>query len=242
MTFRYALAAFTVAAIVAPVAQARAAHHRFDANRTKPPTAPPSKPSTPAIGAASAQPSPRANDDVLDGAVRGRMLLSRSYRAGWSDYTSLAEPLRRLRHGAGGLRPRHGFTFPPRTPQRHARAQPSGGPRPHALPGTPPAISRRQRFARASRSSASTNASAQGDFEGARNIAYAQVGGPRSGVKRNGSSASSPIAMHDYAEAVRQFEASAQWPHHGGWAALACTIGPRVASCRRRNQWRRATS
>ena len=99
MTFRYALAAFSVAAIAAPLAHAeprilvlseqdeaayRDAFEAIDSGNWR------------GVGTALS----RANDDVLDGAVRGRMLLSRSYRASWSDYTSWLN-----RYGDYGMAP-----------------------------------------------------------------------------------------------------------------------------------------
>src|SRR5690606_3291027 len=40
----------------------------------------------------------RAEDDVLEGVVRGRMLLSSGYRAGWNEYTAWLN-----RHGEYGM-------------------------------------------------------------------------------------------------------------------------------------------
>ncbi|MBC7769352.1 MAG: lytic transglycosylase domain-containing protein, partial [Phycisphaerales bacterium] len=59
-----------------------------------------------------------------------------------------------------------------------------------------------------------------GDMEGARALAQAQVGGPRSG-QAQWQLGLIAYRQHDYAEAIRQFEASAQWRHHGGWAFAA---------------------
>lgn len=214
MTFRYAFAAFSVAAIVAPVAQAepriivlseqdeaayRDAFDAIDAGDWR------------AVGTALS----RANDDVLDGAVRGRMLLSRSYRAGWSDYTSWLN-----RYGDYGMAPAV-YDRAMESRSRRARRNGTHAPNPVAgrgrqLPGTPPPIPGDSAAARASIERVHERMGA-GDFEGARNIASAQVGGPRSGVAQ-WQLGLIAYRMHDYAEAVRQFEASAQWPHHGGWA------------------------
>lgn len=213
-SFRYALAAFTVAAIAAPVAQAeprilvlteqdeaayRDAFEGIDSGNWRD------------VGTALS----RANDDVLDGAVRGRMLLSRSYRAGWSDYTSWLN-----RYGDYGMA---SAVYDRAMDSRSRRARRAGTrpPNPIAgrgrqLPGTPPPIPGDTASARVAIERVHERMGA-GDFEGARSFAYAQVDGPRSGVAQ-WQLGLIAYRMHDYAEAVRQFEASAQWPHHGGWA------------------------
>lgn len=214
MTLRYALAAFSVAAIVAPAAQAeprilvlteqdeaayRAAFEAIDAGNWRD------------VGTALS----RANDDVLDGAVRGRMLLSRSYRASWSDYSSWLN-----RYGDYGMAP---AVYDRAMDSRSRRARRAGtrAPSPIAgrgrtLPGTPPAISGDSASARAAIERVHERIGAA-DFDAARDIALGQVGGPRSGVAQ-WQLGLIAYRAHDYAEAIRQFEASAQWPHHGGWA------------------------
>lgn len=157
----------------------------------------------------------RADDDVLEGVVRGRMLLSRSYRASWSDYTSwlnrygdygMADAIYDRAMDSRSRRARRNGTRAP-DPQRGGARQ---------LPGTPPPIP--------GDTAAARNAIGRiadligvGDLEGARNAAYAQLAGPRSGVAQ-WQLGLIAYRQHDYTEAVRQFEASAQWPHHGGWA------------------------
>jgi soluble lytic murein transglycosylase-like protein len=104
---------------------------------------------------------------------------------------------------------------------RRARRNGTRAPSPEAgrgrsLPGTPPAISGDTSAARVAIERVQERLG-EGDMEGARSIAYAQIDGPRSGQAQwlLGLIA---YRQHDYAEAVRQFEASAQWRHHGGWA------------------------
>jgi tetratricopeptide (TPR) repeat protein len=215
MTFRYALAAFTIAAVVAPVAQAeprilvlseqdeaayRDAFAAIDSGNWR------------GVGTALS----RANDDVLDGAVRGRMLLSRSYRAGWSDYTSWLN-----RYGDYGMA---SAVYDRAMDSRSRRARRNGthAPEPTAGRGSPPAWHAARdlwRYIASARVAIERvhERIGQGDFEGARELAYAQVGGPRSG-QAQWQLGLIAYRMQDYAEAVRQFEASAQWPNHGGWA------------------------
>jgi tetratricopeptide (TPR) repeat protein len=84
------------------------------------------------------------------------------------------------------------------------------------LPGTPPPIEGDSASVRVAIERINERMGA-GDFEGARNLANAQVGGPRSG-QAQWQLGLIAYRLHDYAEAVRQFEASSQWRHHGGWA------------------------
>ena len=214
MTFRYALAAFSVAAIAAPLAHAeprilvlseqdeaayRDAFEAIDSGNWR------------GVGTALS----RANDDVLDGAVRGRMLLSRSYRASWSDYTSWLN-----RYGDYGMAP---AVYDRAMDSRSRRARRNGthAPEPMAgrgrrLPGTPPAVAGDSAAARVAIERVHERIG-EGDFEAARALAYTQLDGPRSG-QAQWQLGLIAYRMHDYAEAVRQFEASAQWPNHGGWA------------------------
>jgi soluble lytic murein transglycosylase len=157
----------------------------------------------------------RTEDDVLEGVVLGRRLLSRSYGAGWSEYTGWLN-----RYGEYGIA---GDVFDRAMDSRSRRARrrgvsapsPQGGGR-RALPGTPPAIEGDTSSARAAIERVAL-LMGEGDVESARNAAYAQVGGPRSG-QAQWQLGLIAYRQHDYAEAVRQFEASAQWRHHGGWA------------------------
>lgn len=214
MTFRTALAAFSVAAIVAPAAQAqtqivalseqdeaayRAAFESIESGNWR------------GVGAALG----RTEDDVLEGVVRGRMLLTRSYRPGWSDYTSWLN-----RYGEYGMA---SAVYDRAMDSRSRRARRNGTrpPSPEAgrgrtLPGTPPAIFGDTASARVGIERIQERIG-EGDMEGARALAFAQVDGPRSG-QAHWLLGLVAYRQHDYAEAVRQFEASAQWPHHGGWA------------------------
>ncbi|MBN8608088.1 MAG: lytic transglycosylase domain-containing protein [Caulobacterales bacterium] len=214
MTFRSALAAFGIAAIVAPAVHAqtqivalteqdeaayRDAFEAIEAGNWR------------GVGTALS----RTEDDVLEGVVRGRLLLTRSYRPGWSDYTAWLN-----RYGEYGMAPAvHDRAMDSRS--RRARRNGTRAPSPEAgrgrsLPGTPPAISGDTSAARVAIERVQERLG-EGDMEGARSIAYAQIDGPRSGQAQwlLGLIA---YRQHDYAEAVRQFEASAQWRHHGGWA------------------------
>ncbi len=160
----------------------------------------------------------RAEDDVLEGVVRGRMLLSRSYGASWSDYTSWLN-----RYGDYGMA---SAVYDRAMDSRSRRARRNGvrAPDPQRagtrqLPGTPPPIPGDTAAVRAAIERVN-EAIGAGEFERARELAYAQVGGPRSGVA-HWQLGLIAYRQHDYAEAVRQFEASTQWPHHGGWAMAA---------------------
>jgi soluble lytic murein transglycosylase-like protein len=157
----------------------------------------------------------RADDDVLEGVVRGRMLLSRSYRGSWSDYTSWLN-----RYGEYGMAPAI-YDRAMDSRSRRARRNGTRAPDPQRgglrqLPGTPAPIPGDSASARAGIERIA-QAVAAGDLEGGRALAYAQIDGPRSG-QAQWQLGLIAYRQHDYAEAVRQFEASAQWPHHGGWA------------------------
>ncbi|MEZ5995106.1 MAG: hypothetical protein R3C25_05075 [Hyphomonadaceae bacterium] len=98
------------------------------------------------------------------------------------------------------------------------RPSPQAG-RGRSLPGTPPPIPGDSAAARAAIQRAHERIG-EGDMDGARAVAGAAVDGPRSG-QAQWQLGLIAYYTHDYAEAVRQFEASAQWPHHGGWAMAA---------------------
>src|SRR5690606_35073020 len=93
----------------------------------------------------------------------------------------------------------------------------AGGSR--ALPGTPPPIPGDSAAARVAIERINERIG-EGDMDGARALAYAQVDGPRSG-QAQWQLGIIAYRQHDYAAAVRHFEASTQWPHHGGWAMAA---------------------
>jgi soluble lytic murein transglycosylase-like protein len=218
MTFRAAFAALSVAVVAAPVVAEAQTHivalteHDEAAYRD----------AFAAIeagnwrGATAAM--NRADDDVLEGVVRGRMLLSRSYGGAWSDYTSwlnrygdygLANAVHDRAMDSRSRRARRNGTRPP---------SPTAG-RGRTLPGTPPPISGDSASARAGIERVAERIGAN-DWDGARNLAYAQASGPRAGQAQFQLGLIA-YHQHDYAEALRQFEASAEWPHHGGWARSA---------------------
>ena len=154
----------------------------------------------------------RVEDDVLEGVVRGRMLLARNYRPGWSEYTGWLN-----RYGEYGLAEAvYERAMDSRSRRSRAQAPSPQGARGRALPGTPPPIEGDTAAARASINRVAELIGA-GDFEGARVAAESALYGPRAGQAawQLGLIA---YRRHDYAEAIRQFEASARWPHHGGWA------------------------
>lgn len=158
------------------------------------------------------------DDDLLEGVVRGRLLLARAYRPSWSDYTSWLN--RYGEYGMAGAVYERAMDSRSRRARRNGTRAPSprsGGTR--ILPGTPPPIEGDSAAARSAIERAAERIGA-GDDEGARAIASGQVGGPRSGQAQFQLGL---IAYRgrDFAEAVRQFEASALWRHHGGWASAS---------------------
>jgi hypothetical protein len=104
----------------------------------------------------------RANDDVLDGAVRGRMLLSRSYRAGWSDYTSWLN-----RYGEYGMAPAvydRAMDSRSRRARRAGTHAPKPGCRPRPSTARHAANDRRRHRCRARRNRARARAHGRGRF------------------------------------------------------------------------------
>jgi soluble lytic murein transglycosylase len=215
MTFRAAFAALSVAAIVAPAtaeaqSQIVALTEQDEAAYRDAFTAIESgnwRGVTAALG--------RVEDDSLEGVVRGRMLLSRTYRADWADYTRWLN-----RYGEYGMA---NAVYDRAMDSRSRRARRNGtqAPSPQSggqrqLPGTPPPIPGDSASARSAIERVALAIGA-GDMEGARSIAYPQVSGPRAGQAQFQLGLIA-YRQHDYAEAVRQFEASAEWRHHGGWA------------------------
>lgn len=154
----------------------------------------------------------RAEDDVLAGAVRGRLLLARGYRPGWSEYTNWLS-----HHGEYGMAEAvYDRAMASRGRRSRARApEPQSG-RGRVLPGTPPSVPDDGASARVAIQRIAERIG-EGDSEGARTLAEAQVYGPRGG-QAQWQLGLIAYRNHDYAEAVRQFEASALWPYHGGWA------------------------
>src|SRR5262245_35855268 len=88
MTFRAAFAALTVAAISAPLTAEAQTHivalSEHDEAAYRDAFASIESGNWRGVSAALN----RTEDDVLEGAVRGRLLLSRGYRASWADYSS----------------------------------------------------------------------------------------------------------------------------------------------------------
>jgi soluble lytic murein transglycosylase-like protein len=157
----------------------------------------------------------RAEDDVLEGVVRGRMLLARAYRPSWSEYTGWLN-----RYGDYGLA-QAVYTRAMDSRRRRSRArapEPDSG-RGRVLPGTPPPIPGDSASARVAIERIAERIGAD-DMEGARALANAQIDGPRAG-QAHWQLGLIAYRQHDYAEAVRHFELSAQWRHHGGWALAA---------------------
>ncbi len=157
----------------------------------------------------------RAEDDVLEGVVRGRMLLTRAYRPGWSEYTGWLN-----RYGEYGIAPAvYERAMDSRRRRSRARAPEPDDGRTRALPGTPPPVPDDSAAARVAIARIAELIGA-GDDQAARASATEQLFGARAG---QAAWALGLIAYrgHDYSEAVRQFEAASLWPHHGGWAAAA---------------------
>jgi len=160
----------------------------------------------------------RAEDDVLAPVVRGRMLSSRGYSAEWNAYVSWLN-----RYGDYGIAPAvHERAMESRS--RQARRRGVSAPAPQAgrgrvLPGTPPPLEGDTRPARAAVEQIAERIGVRDDA-GARAIAAPHIDGPRAGQIQFQLGLIAYRA-HDYAEAIRQFEASTQWRHHGGWARAA---------------------
>ncbi len=213
MTFRTAFAALSVAAIVAPAAAEtrvvalseqdeaayRAAFEAVEAGDWR------------GVGTALQ----RTEDNVLEGVVRGRMLLTRGYRPGWSEYTGWLN--RYPEYGMAGAVYDRAMDSRPR--RSRARAPEPHRGRGRVLPGTPPPVWSDTRQARLAMQRIAERIG-EGDFDAARTLAQAQVVGPRSGQAhwQLGLIAYRQLA---YAEAAQHFEASTAWPHHGGWALAA---------------------
>ncbi len=216
-TFRFAIAALSIAAVASPaMAQTRIlALSEHDEAAYRDAFAAVEAGNWRAVGTALS----RAEDDVLEGAVRGRMLLSRSYGADWGDFTTWLN-----RHGEYGMAP---AVYERAMDSRSRRARRAGTRAPvpvpggsRALPGTPPPIPGDSASARVGIERVQERIGA-GDMDGARALALSQVDGPRSGQVQ-WQLGLIAYRQHDYAEAVRQFEASAQWRQLGRALASRC--------------------
>jgi soluble lytic murein transglycosylase-like protein len=146
------------------------------------------------------------------------MLLSRGYDGDWGEYVSWLQS-----YAEYGMAPdiyERAMDSRSRRARRNGTRAPSPlAGRGRALPGTPPPISADSASARVAIERVNERIG-EGDFDGARVLASAQLGGPRVG-QAQWQLGLIAYRQHNYAEAVRQFEASAQWPHHGGWARAA---------------------
>lgn len=154
-------------------------------------------------------------DNVLVGAARGRLLLARNYRPSWAEYTGWLSA-----YGDYGMAQAvYERAMDSRGRRSRARApEPLDG-RGRRLPGTPPPIEGDSASVRVAIQTIADRIG-EGDMDGARALALAQLDGPRSG-QAHWQLGLIAYRQHDYAEAVRQFEASTEWRHHGGWALSA---------------------
>lgn len=221
MTFRTAFAALSVAALVAPIgataqprimalsahddALYRQAFEDIDAHNWR--------------GVISAL--AHVDDNSLAETVRGRMLASPAYHASYGTLTQwLAQHgdlavAQAVYERAQDARPHRG-----RGRRRHAVGAPPPEPDPimrRTLPGTPPEIVDDTSYARSAISDLAERVG-NGDDTGARALGAEQLNGPRSGQAAWWLGLLA-YRSHDYAEAVRQFDAAAQWPYFGGWAS-----------------------
>jgi len=157
----------------------------------------------------------QADDDILAGVVRGRMLLTRSYRPGWSEYTGWLN-----RYGDYGMANAvYDRAMDSRRRRSRAQApQPTQG-RGRTLPGTPPPVEGDNSHARVAIQRIQERIGG-GDYEGARTLALAELDGPRDG-QAHWQLGLIAFRQRDYAEAAQQFDASSRWPNHGGWARAA---------------------
>lgn len=154
----------------------------------------------------------RVEDDLLVAAVRGRMLLAPRYGPSWAEYTNWLR-----QNGEYGMADAV-YDRAMASRRRRSRAQaphPDEGPR-RQLPGTAAPIPGDTASARVALERIAERIGA-GDDEGALALASVQAEGPRAG-QAQWQLGLIAYRRHDYAEAVRQFEAAALWPYHGGWA------------------------
>jgi hypothetical protein len=121
----------------------------------------------------------RADDDVLAGIVRGRMLLTPAYHADWSTFTSWLN-----RYGEYGMAP---AVYDRAMDSRSRRARrrgvtapsPEGG-RGRILPGTPPPVDG-DTYADRAAIARVAEMLGNGDLDGARALAQTEAYGPRAG-------------------------------------------------------------
>jgi soluble lytic murein transglycosylase-like protein len=156
-------------------------------------------------------------DESLVGVVRGRMLLSRAYRPSraelnswltrYEDYGLAGAVYERANQIRG--RGRRRGPAPPEPERAGVRVLPGAAPFPVG-----DSAAARVAIARIG------ERVGEGDITGARALAFETATGPRSGQAEWWLGVLA-YRDHDYAEAVRHFELSAAWPHHGGWAGAA---------------------
>lgn len=158
------------------------------------------------------------DDDVLAGIVRGRMLLTPAYHAGWAAYTSWL-----TRYGDYGIAPAvYDRAMDSRSRRERRRGLSAPSPRSgraRSLPQTPPPIDGDSASDRAALSRVAEMIG-NGDLDGARSLAQSEAYGPRAG-QAQWQLGLIAYRQRDYAEAARQFDASSRWANHGGWARAA---------------------
>jgi peptidoglycan lytic transglycosylase len=167
----------------------------------------------------------RAQDDVLEGVVRGRMLLDPAYKPSRSEMTAwlqrygdlaiaddVYDRARNLgRQVRGRRRHRHVvYTFTPPSPQYVA---------PRAAPGAPPLVPDDTAQARVQIVHLGELVGG-GDLDAAQREATKALDGPRSG-QAHWWLGIIAFKQQDYGTAVREFEAAAQWPYHNAWNLAA---------------------
>jgi soluble lytic murein transglycosylase-like protein len=224
MTFRTAMAALSVAAIVAPAA-AQAQHQTIvalsdhDLHLYTEAYAAIDARNWSAVSRALAH----VDDDSLSASVRGRMLASPGYHASFSTLnhwlasngdlgvaSAVYERAQAVRPMRGRRRHRHPVGPDPIAPDEIER---------RALPGAAPTPPGDAPYARSAIEQLSQMVG-NGDDTGAKTLGAQLLNGPRAG------DAAWELGLvayraHDYAEAARQFETAAAWPYFGGWASAA---------------------
>jgi soluble lytic murein transglycosylase-like protein len=156
------------------------------------------------------------DDDVLVGAVRGRMLLAPAYRPNWAELTQWLE-----RYGEYGMASavydRAMANRPsPRRRYRPPAVRTAPTPSHPDADRTPPGDSRAARVALARVAEAMGAANA----DRARSLANDALSTARDG-QAHWWLGLIAFREQDYANAVQHFEASAQWPYHGAWSSAA---------------------
>ncbi len=162
-------------------------------------------------------------DEILVGVVRGRMLAHPAYRPSYSELTAwlrdhgalgvagaVYERAQEARPHRGRGRRRHAVGPAPPEPQRAAVRIPAGAAR------TPPGDTSAARAA----ISRIAERIAEGDLSSARALGADALNGPRAG-EANWWMGLAAYRDHDYAQAIRHFEAAANWPYFSTWTHSA---------------------